>query len=451
MFDAYVINIDSEKERWDNFIKNNKKYNIYFNFIRYSANYIKDNPIKGCFQSHIEINKICSNNYYFVFEDDTKILPQFDKIFLFLKDYINNINNNWEIFNFNPNCTLNKNKFNIINPNPIILEVCYPKTTNFLLINKNITFMYQDIPFDHYLAKNYKTYTFYPYCSTQIPGNSSILNKYVDYSHVFIKSQKFIKNLIDKKTVNLLLQGRIGNRIFQLFTALKYCKMYNKYLKCYNIKPLEYESDIFNKIIINKECNIYDIDKKYHVISDKKNNIYNEININKYINKYNVIFDGYFQNINNIEKYSLYLNLNYYSPLKNIIGIHLRRGDYIKKNKTYVNYTFYQSYNQALLISKSLNKKFNILIFTDDIEYCKIEIDSYKKNINNIKIFIGNDKDSFENMMRLEYLVLSNSTFSWMAAYLSKNLLLGVMPDKWLKKYDGNPGKPNNNIIITKF
>jgi len=111
------------------------------------------------------------------------------------------------------------------------------------------------------------------------------------------------------------------------------------------------------------------------------------------------------------------INSKYSSILKDEnIAIHLRRGDYLKfKDHHPVQTSEY--YEQSIeLIKKKKNIK-NIIIFSDDIEWCK----------DNLKfencIFIENEKDYVELflMSKCSNNIISNSSFSWWSAWLNKN------------------------------
>ena len=258
---AYVINLDRELYKWEAFLKNNKSYNKIFNFIRYSAIDIPDNPIKGCFLSHLEIAKLNKNSpdkFYIVLEDDCIIKPKQISNITIILNYLNN-NDNWDIFNGNPNCRLNKRDLRIINPFHKFISVKKGKSSNFLIVKNNINLWKYfeenelfETPFDKFISNTFNIITFHPYITSQIPGYSSIRDEFVDYTIPINKSELFINEFINNKTLHLYFQGRLGNRLFQLFTALRYALKFNYYIKCYTIKPYSYISEVLNKIPTHK-------------------------------------------------------------------------------------------------------------------------------------------------------------------------------------------------------
>jgi len=434
---VYVINLNKEYYKFQLFLKNNSQYGKLFKFIRFPAFDKPDDPVKGCFLSHLAVAKLNSNKpYYIVMEDDCIIKPNQYKNLLLIVNFF--IHNNYHIFNGNPNT--DKISKNIIFPYPQLnfAQIKLAKSSNFLIVNNTCKLWelkYNGIPFDKHISQKYTIITYYPYVTSQFPNYSSIKGENVNYISVFKKSEEFIGNLINERTIHLIFQGKLGNRLFQLFTALTYCLQNKCILICTSNKPQNYNSKVLQKI------KIYENYTTNNIVTDK--NIYNPINLPS---KTPFTLFGYFQNINNFYHYrnlfSPYLNLNP-KMQSNVIGIHLRRTDFLSKSKTYINYTFEQCYEKALKIMNNPN----ILIFTDDIEQVKKETFGYPQ----ITFFEGDEKESFENMMGLEYVILSNSTFCWMAIFLNKVLKKGFMPQKWLKTINGNPGNPHPNIIIEEF
>lgn len=98
----------------------------------------------------------------------------------------------------------------------------------------------------------------------------------------------------------------------------------------------------------------------------------------------------------------------------NYVGIHIRRGDFIKSIDplhlaTSINY-----------IKESI-KKFNnrnFIVFSDDIVWCQDKLGEFDY----ITYFSGNSAiEDFIGLMCCKDFILSGSTFSWWAALLSKN------------------------------
>ena len=170
----------------------------------------------------------------------------------------------------------------------------------------------------------------------------------------------------------------------------------------------------------------------------------------------NKFFYGYWQNYNffynsllsikkdlkikNFEITANYFN-KFYDQYSNIVCLHLRLGDYKHKKNLNV-YSeipigYYQ--NAISLFEKKLSKPLFIL-FSDQLE--KVDKSFFKKNIIPSSSIVKKSKDDFSIMSNCDCFILSNSTFSLWAAYLSnkKNIYV-TKPNSWFK--DKNIEKAN--------
>jgi hypothetical protein len=155
------------------------------------------------------------------------------------------------------------------------------------------------------------------------------------------------------------------------------------------------------------------------------------------LNYANIYLDGYWQNptifydhINILRKEFIPNNLvdrfsfifSKFSNFK-ICSIHVRRGDYLKLNKKFTKLTLLEDAYFFSAINKLLSIKKNIyfFVFSDDTNYCK-KIFSYLSNV----LYIGDlnlgDLNEFYLMSLCNYNIISNSTFSWWAAFLNNSL-----------------------------
>lgn len=149
---------------------------------------------------------------------------------------------------------------------------------------------------------------------------------------------------------------------------------------------------------------------------------------------------GYWQNIK-FAKYSKtavknLLNLNpSASPSNMKLGVHIRRGDFVQRKKSSqhdVTSPYY--FNKAISkISGYFNgHNYDVILFSDDPEWCKANIfDIDGAYIN------GSSTDEladFVSLCQCNHFVISNSTFSWWASFLSDyNHKVVVLPRYWLR------------------
>jgi hypothetical protein len=101
-----------------------------------------------------------------------------------------------------------------------------------------------------------------------------------------------------------------------------------------------------------------------------------------------------------------------YDFSKPVIAIHIRRGDYVQHN------CYYQlpiTYFYRALTQWPDWRECNIIIFSDDIPYCKLHFEC----LENVQFAIGSDIEDMCLMSQCDRFVLSNSSYSWWAVYLS--------------------------------
>lgn len=115
----------------------------------------------------------------------------------------------------------------------------------------------------------------------------------------------------------------------------------------------------------------------------------------------------------------------------NSVCISIRRGDFLNseyKDKHYVCGKEYIKKAVKLMNNKLKNPQY--IIFSDDVEWCKENIDF----IQNPKFETGNDPvwEKLRMMYSCKNFIISNSTFSWWAQYLSRNEnKIVIAPNKW--------------------
>jgi hypothetical protein len=115
------------------------------------------------------------------------------------------------------------------------------------------------------------------------------------------------------------------------------------------------------------------------------------------------------------------------SILKNSVSFHIRRGDYLK-NPSVISIPPKNYYIRALgLLEKSVAIE-NILVFSDDIPWCK-------RNFSDKRITFIEGQEDFEDMYLMS-LCLHNinppSGFSWWGSYLNRNpYKIIYVPELW--------------------
>ena len=138
---------------------------------------------------------------------------------------------------------------------------------------------------------------------------------------------------------------------------------------------------------------------------------------------------------------------------KPTVSIHIRRGDYTLPQNKPLNIIDQDYYLKA--IKNFQPSKYNFLIFSNDIEYAKglLEGDNIyfvePKGIDSYS-YTSSEKDDLALLSLCDNHIITNSTYSWWGAYLSKNKSKKIVcPTNWLEKHhsssfmNGNHFPPN--------
>jgi hypothetical protein len=239
--------------------------------------------------------------------------------------------------------------------------------------------------------------------------------------------------------------GGLGNNLFQLATTYSIHKKFG-----YELRIPDYTSrgDIIKYGQSNtlEFSNLFDNEFIYDNINCQKlrRYIHNDVNLSTTDYSYSPVqisdgtaYHGYFQS----EKYFLGVNIQDEFKIKNSnieviknkfgklfdkknISLHYRLGgdrvtDHMQHYHKNVSPNFYE---QSINMVDDYNPDdYNILVFTDNLPLAKNLLSNFSKNL----IFIDNNNDNildFTFISLCDVNVVSNSTFSWWAAYLNKNI-----------------------------
>lgn len=207
------------------------------------------------------------------------------------------------------------------------------------------------------------------------------------------------------------IQGGLGNQIFQWAQGIFMESLGAKI--CYDTSF--YSSNNGSKIIPNRD---FDLEK---VLTEP---------ITKQIDRESKLIQGYWQTNNNIDSVENVI-LKKIKPhekqtAKDSCSIHVRRGDYVKLKHIYHNLD--KSYYIKSL--ETVNPSGPVYVFSDDIDWCK-------KNLSITEAIYPEGNSAIEdfNLMRsCNHNIISNSTFSWWAAFLNRNEDKKIIqPSIWFK------------------
>jgi Zn-finger nucleic acid-binding protein len=320
---------------------------------------------------------------------------------------------------------------------------------------------------NRYMITNHNKFKFLTpdYCYPEnyyqnIPGNAKIL--------ALDKDHHTVRNINNKKIILVNAVGGLGNLLFQFFYAYSIALRYNLEVVVNIDQNDESRESIYFYYLFDNIMRVKNI-KDFYIIKESSKNYSNLIN-NIPLNK-NIFLTGYFQstlyfkdNFNRIKKnfncsiLNIAKNIfNKWNNNKNIIGLHIRGGDYIQKKNYHL--LLNQDYYDKCLSYCDLNDT-EIVLFTDDYKYAKnkYNYNIYIKDI--INKYIEPEYEYMKNHPELEFFLLSlcniiicaNSTFSLWASYFS-NANKVFIPKQWFGP-DGPPDfttdefKLNTNYII---
>jgi hypothetical protein len=216
--------------------------------------------------------------------------------------------------------------------------------------------------------------------------------------------------------------GNLGNQLHQIASLIGFSKKYNcelvlpewKYAKYFVGTPAQ----------AKVQTNFFIEEKDYHYIPEFWDS-YADI-----FRTYNVDILGWLQS----EKYWLHCKEKVHKSFrfkpelheetklkfkaafkKRIIAISIRRGDFITNPNFYL--LPIDFYLNALVTFFPSYKDYNIIIFSDDLNYCKMQI----KSLPNIYFATGlKDIGQLCLMSMCDHFIISNSSFSWWGAMLGE-------------------------------
>lgn len=157
----------------------------------------------------------------------------------------------------------------------------------------------------------------------------------------------------------------------------------------------------------------------------------------------NNVMVGYYQSLNYFNKYKsiikdelkvtdkvLEKNETLLKDIKktNSVCVHIRRGDYVGSNHLVCNEKYYLD-AENIILEKVNNPK--LFIFSDDQEWVKKNI-KFKSKVTYVEG--NNNYEDLRLMYSCKHFIISNSSFSWWAQYLTDNEnRVTIAPSKWFQ------------------
>jgi len=252
--------------------------------------------------------------------------------------------------------------------------------------------------------------------------------------------------------------GRLGNQMFQYAAVKSQALRLNVdcYLPDHTVIKQDGCFDYTNNKWIQYKLDLYDcFNISAPLLNQTESKLYSETNFS-YESLIldvsdNTAVDGYFQSYKYFEDYKneIFKEFTFkdeilnkckseISKYTNPVAIHIRRGDQVAHPGMW---NVSLEYIQAALEQFS-DAEYTFLIFSDDIEWCK---QVFPEGV----VFIeGNNQYEDLCLMSLcNHNVISNSSYSWWAAYLNQNKNKKVVvPNNWFI-----PAKPLTDLYLPEW
>lgn len=276
--------------------------------------------------------------------------------------------------------------------------------------------------------------------------------------------------------IELILYGGLGNQLFEYaFARAKQLETGDKALiiNTYLFENFQFEDslkyfDIPEDIVFIKKPRrlIRSISELHRLIGHEgvyrllsplggyiwRVNKYKQIECKK---KYNIIY-GYFQAERFFSQYSekikhelrvkkISFASSFYDKIvgSDSVCIHIRRGDYCQQNLIICDLVYFK---KAITLMKRKLDNPQFFVFSDDINWVKDNLNISGLNYVDEK---GKDYEELSLMCQCKHFIISNSTFSWWAQYLSENPdKVVVAPAKWMPYDEGKRDIYQDNWIL---
>ena len=264
----------------------------------------------------------------------------------------------------------------------------------------------------------------------------------------------FGKSLSKKLSVNLIFEVESGfkNDFFKRKYVIKDLVNNPLTLSSSNsINRLTISTSIIGKLYrkfnryLPKNCRFYYRERKKFLFDSQVFKI-----------KKDSFFDGYWQNHNyfkdivdelrdEIQQVNENKNIKIIELLnkQNSVAVHMRyphafaNGKVHKQTEEHFHSLDFNYFKTAIYKMKSLIHNPDFYLFSDNIEWAKKQINNASLGIKYQFIDSGNAMSDFHLMRQCNHFVISNSTFSWWAAFLANKPSKQVIsPKNWIKKVD---------------
>ena len=214
----------------------------------------------------------------------------------------------------------------------------------------------------------------------------------------------------------------------------------DSFFKDFKTKPINFHTTSYDETLFNLDESNYNLSGRFDLYTYWYNDIKEKIDSWEFKTDLSIQADNRLKLIK--EKLGN----------KPTVSIHIRRGDYTLPQNQILNIIDDEYYIKALTQNFLPINDYNFLVFSNDIEYAKNQLEGDNiyfvepKGIDSYS-YTSSEKDDLALLSLCDHHIITNSTYSWWGAYLSKSPNKKIIcPTNWLKGpsfMNGNHFPPN--------
>jgi len=200
----------------------------------------------------------------------------------------------------------------------------------------------------------------------------------------------------------------------------------DSFFKDFKTKLIDFHTTQYDESLFNLDESNYDLTGRFDLYTYWYNDIKNIIDSWEFKNNLQI------QAINRLESIKEKLGD------KPTVSIHIRRGDYMLPQNDALAELKNDYYLKALVDNFTPIKKYIFLVFSNDIEFAKTQLEGDNihfidpKGIDSYS-YTSSEKDDLALLSLCDHHIIANSSYSWWGAYLSKNQNKKIIcPTNWV-------------------
>ena len=218
-----------------------------------------------------------------------------------------------------------------------------------------------------------------------------------------------------------------GIKIFDLLNITPTIKP-DSFFKDFKSKPIDFHTTSYDKTLFSLDESNYDLNGRFDLYTYWYNDIKETIDSWEF--QASIVHNARFS----LEKIKEKLGN------KPTVSIHIRRVDYTLNQNQPLNIIDREYYIKALTQNFLPTTDYIFLVFSNDIEYAKTQLEGDNiyfvepKGIDSYS-YTSSEKDDLVLLSLCNHHIITNSSYSWWGAYLSKSLNKKIIcPTNWLVK-----------------